>query len=293
MARDIYQEITDKIVVQLEADPGAWQKSWRLLGVNGSPRRENGESYRGVNAVILACQCRANPFWLTYNRATALGGQVARGEKATTVVFFKPLVVKDTADATGEASKTIPLLRHFSVFNAEQVDGLPERFFPKPVEVAQEERIAAVDAYINATGSVVTHGGDRACYIPSRDEIRLPEFSQFVDAVAYYGVSLHEHVHWTGNEKRCDRNLKNAFGGQDYAKEELVAEIGAAFLCGKLGLSPEPRLDHAQYLLSWLKVLKDDKKAIFRAAAAAQVAVDYLDALQPSNVETPQLEEAA
>ena len=280
MKRDIYTEITNQLVAQLEADPGAWQRSWGLLGTNGVALRDNGSPYKGVNAFILALSGRSNRFWLTYNRATALGGQVRGGEKATTVVFFKPLII----DKGDDDERTVRLLRHYAVFNAEQIDGLPPRFDPVSVERPVEERIATAEAYIKATGSVIKHGGSVACYVPSADYIRLPEFGAFADAVAYYGTSLHEHIHWTGPAKRCDRKFGASFGDDDYAREELVAEIGAAFLCGKLGLSPEPRLDHAQYLGEWLRVLKADNKAIFRAAAAAQVAVDHLDSLQPGAV---------
>ena len=137
-----------------------------------------------------------------------------------------------------------------------------------------------METYIRATGATINHGGNSAYYRPATDSIQLPDFSAFEDAVAYYGTTLHELTHWSGHEKRCDRNIKNQNGTRDYAREELVAELGAAYMCASLGLENTPRPDHASYVASWLEVLKNDKKAIFKAAAAAQKAVDFIDSLQ-------------
>ncbi|MDB4725907.1 zincin-like metallopeptidase domain-containing protein [bacterium] len=283
--RDVYQEVTNTIIAQLEAGTAPWQKSWSGNG-GGFPQRVTGQDYRGINVLLLAMQGRSHPTWMTYKQAEALGGQVRKGEKSTAIVFFKPLKIeRDNGDVD-----TIPLIRSYNVFNVEQIDGLPAKFDLEPVDPQNtEDRIEAADAYIKATDADISHGGDRAHYRPSTDSIQLPEFDAFDDAVSYYGTAAHELVHWTGDEKRCDRDLKNTNGTKDYAREELVAELGAAFIMGKLGLENTPRDDHAQYLASWLKVLKEDNRAIFKASTAAQKAVDFLNAFS----ETPEMEIAA
>jgi len=274
---DIEKIVTDQLIAQLEAGTGQWKKSWASLG-GDLPTRFTGQHYKGINLFILALTGRGNANWLTYKQAKSVGGQVRAGEKGTTVVFFKPFETKDRT--TGE-DITIPLLRCYSVFNAEQIDGLPEKYFPViDADAANTEaRCAEADAYIKATGAVVKHGGDKAFYIPSEDRIQLPDYEQFDDAVAYYGTALHELGHWTkGGKNRCERKLS-------YGEEELVAEIYASITCAKLGIESEVREDHAQYLAAWLKIIKADKKAIFRAARDAQKAVDYTDGLQPQEQE--------
>ncbi len=275
---DIYQTVTDQIISSLEAGTAPWQKSWATSGLGGMPRRVTGQAYRGINVLILWCQGRSAPTWMTYKQAQELGGNVRKGEKGTGITFFKPLRVTDKVT---EEEKTIPLLKCYTVFNVEQIDGLPARFYPTPAEKLNgDSRTAEVETYIAGTEAVINHGGDRAFYRPSTDQIHLPEFDQFEDAEAYYGTALHELVHWTSAKSRIDRDLGKKFGDTGYAREELVAEIGAAFLTATLGIENTPREDHAAYVKVWLDVLKGDKKAVFAAAAAAQVAADYLDGLQ-------------
>jgi antirestriction protein ArdC len=228
---------------------------------------------------------RANPHWMTYKQVEGLGGQVRGGEKGTGIIFYKPLKVDDR-DFPG-TEITIPMLKTYTVFNAEQVDGLPEKFYPEKSGDAQhnEPRLEEADAYIKATGAEIRHGGDRAFFSPGGDFIQSPDFDAFFSAEEYYATNLHELIHWSGGEKRLDRDLTTSFGTKDYAREELTAEIGAAFLAGALNISTEVREDHAQYLASWLKVLKEDKRAIFKAAALAQKAVDFLDAFSTQEAE--------
>jgi antirestriction protein ArdC len=278
---DIHQIVTDQIIAKLEEGTAKWKKSWATVA-GGLPLRENGQPYKGINVLILMIQGRSNPNWLTYKKASELKGQVRSGESGTKVVFFKSLTVEDKV--TGE-DRRIPMLRSFTVFNAEQIDDLPDRLYPKADERHSAPRLDDADAYITATGAVIAHGGDRAFYAPSRDSIQLPEFDTFDSPVAYYGTAFHELVHWTGAETRVDRDIKNSFGTPDYAREELVAELGAAFIAATMNIETEVRDDHAEYLAAWLKVLKEDKKAIFKAAAAAQKAVDFLDGLQPVAME--------
>ena len=289
--RDIEQEITNKIIAQLEEGVAPWRKSW--VGGGGLALRENGVPYRGYNQFLLSLSGYSNPYWVTYNKAAELAGLkkdskgkwikeegkgVLPGEKGTHVHFFTTLEVKDKA--TGE-DKKIPFIRFYSVFNGSQCGGLPEKYDPKPVERTEVERDAAVEAYIANISADVRHGGDRAFYIPSEDRIQLPEANDFDNYVSYAGTSIHEHAHWTGHESRLDRNIKNANGTKDYAREELVAECSAALIAGHLGLEVEPREDHASYLKSWLDVLKGDKTALRKAFSKAQEVVDFLDAQQP------------
>ena len=277
--RDIEQDITNKVIAQLEQGVAPWRKSWSSIG--GYCLRENGQPYKGWNQFILSMSGYTNPFWLTYNKAKELGAQVKGGEKGTAVTFWgtsKPK--KSDPDA-----KPFMFMKVYTVFNAEQIDGLPERFSPAPVEVSEVDRDAATEAYIANIGADVRHGGDKAFYVPSQDYIQLPAVDDFSDYAAYAGTSIHEHAHWTGAEKRLDRDIKNGFGSKDYAREELVAECSAALICGHLGLEVEPREDHASYLASWLEVLKEDKTAIRKAFSQAQKVVDFLDDLQPEELE--------
>jgi len=278
---DVYQEITDRIIAALEDGTRPWTKSWSV-GSGNVPLRVNGEPYRGINVFLLMMEGRSAQTWMTYKQAQELGGQVRKGERSAMVTFFK-ILKKEQDD--GSVDK-IPLIRYYNVFNVEQIDGLPERFYPQPAEVRNaDERDAGVDAYVAATGATVNHGGDKAYFAPGPDAIQLPLFEQFNSAEDYYAVELHELVHWSGHKSRLDRHTMNSFGSAEYAKEELVAEMGAAILCATLGVSAEPREDHASYIASWLKALKNDKKFVFQAATAAQKAVDHLEGYQALDME--------
>lgn len=285
---DAYQVITDQIVKALEAGTRPWEKSW-AGGVGGLPVRHNGEPYKGVNILILGLSGFTNPNWMTFKQAQQYGGKVRKGSNATKIVFFKPLKVEDRVT---KEEKNIPLLRTYNVFNAEQIEGLPERFYPgEEIVRNQGERIEAAEIFFAAQNANLVHEGSQAYYRPSLDQIVMPAFGKFDDPEAYYGTLSHEFVHWTGAKRRLDRDLKTGFGSKDYAREELVAELGSAFVMHTLGLSAEPREDHAEYLAEWLKVLREDKRAIFRASAAAQRAADYLSA--NANPETETKKEAA
>jgi antirestriction protein ArdC len=206
---------------------------------------------------------------------------VRGGEKGTAVTYWgKSKPKKSDPDAN-----PFMFMKVYTVFNAEQIDGLPEKFSAPVTEATEVDRDAATEAYIAAIGADVRHGGDKAFYVPSQDYIQLPAVDDFSDYAAYAGTSIHEHAHWTGAEKRLDRDIKNGFGSKDYAREELVAECSAALICGHLGLEVEPREDHASYLASWLEVLKEDKTAIRKAFSQAQKVVDFLDDLQPEELE--------
>ena len=278
--RDLEQEITNKVIAQLEQGVAPWRKSWASID-GGLALRENGEPYRGWNQLILSMSGYSNPYWLTYKKAKELGGQVRGGEKGTAISYWG----KAPSKKEDEEGKSFMFMKTYSVFNVEQIDGLPEKFFPAPVERTEVERDQAAEEYIAACGADIRWGGGRACYIPSQDCITLPAIDDFEDYAAYAGTAVHELAHWTGHEKRLDRDLKTGHGTKDYAREELVAECSATLIMGRLGLEVEPREDHASYLASWLEVLKEDKTAIRKAFSQAQKVVDFLDDLQPQEVE--------
>ena len=277
---DIAQHVTDMIVKAIEAGAGKWEMPWHKVGgIMSEPVNVLGRAYRGMNLWLLMIAAEnagyTSNVWGTYKMWAAKGAQVKKGEKSTMVVFWKRTDYKAKDEAGEEIDKKGLLLRYYNVFNEQQVEG----YEPKevPVVISAEQRIENADKFFAATGAVVNHGGNRAFYAPSRDTIQLPEFSQFKSPEAYYATLGHETVHWTGHETRCDRKLNvNRFGDEAYAFEELIAELGSAFLCAHLGIVNEPRPDHAQYIQGWLKALKGDKRAVFHAASKAQAALDFL-----------------
>jgi antirestriction protein ArdC len=241
----------------------------------------SGKPYRGINTVCLWAAAQAKGYergeWATYQQWQDKGGQVRKGEKATTVVFWK--FAHESAESQEDGAETLAgrsrllFTRGYSVFNAAQVDG----YTPKPdTDTTMPERIAHAEAFFQAIRADVRNGGNRAYYSPDSDHIQMPPFQAFTENVSYYSTLAHEHTHWTAPASRCDRQLGKRFGDNAYAAEELIAELGAAFTCAHLGLSTEPREDHAQYINSWLKVLKADARAIFTAASKAQQATDWL-----------------
>jgi len=285
--RDLYRTVTEQIIAAIEAGAGAYEMPWnpRLCGSATVllPHNAVGKyAYRGINVLSLWASQQANAYpsaeWASYRQWAAAGAQVRAGEKGTLTVFFKALdAAGDDGDTEGQDQRTSRRGRFVacagSVFNAAQVDG----YEPRPMSPLPEiERHAAAEHLIAASGAIIHHGGQRACYIPSKDEIHLPPPGSFRDAEGYYGVAFHELTHWSGHESRCARDLRNRFGGEAYAAEELIAELGAAFLCAELGISPEPRHDHAQYIADWLKVLRNDTRAIFTAASRASQAAAYM-----------------
>lgn len=281
---DIYQTITDKIIKALEAGTAPWVKPWASLGAprNAVTKRE----YSGINTILLAMTEFSSNQWLTYNQAKQAGGIVRRGEKGTTVVFFKPLTIKEKSEIQGEdKEKTIPLLRSFTVFNIQQIDGLSEKFTQEIApQISNFEDNQAAEFLLSQ--AEIQYGISRACFIPSLDKIQLPAKTEFKTQPDFYATALHELTHWTGHKSRLNRDFSGRFGDASYAFEELIAELGAAFLCASS--SVDGQLQHDSYIASWLKVLKSDKKAIFTAAAAARKASEFLQ-----NAEEQQEEQAA
>ena len=291
MKTDIYTRITDQIIAHLEKGVKPWTQPWHAghaAGPVSRPLRHNGQPYAGINVVTLWATAMergfAAPIWMTFKQAKELGAHVRKGEKSAPVVYCNTMVKTEMDEQTGEEEeRAIPFLKGYNVFNVEQIEGLPAHFTaPAAPQLNLDQRIAAADAFFEATGAEIRHGGGSACYIPSQDVIRMPEFETFRDAESYYATLAHESTHWTRHESRLSRDFgRKAFGDAGYAREELVAELGAAFLCADLGIALEDREDHAAYIASWLEVLKGDKRAVFTAAAHAQRAADYLHACQP------------
>jgi len=299
--RDLYTEVTETIAAALEAGTAPWVKPWTpardASGLPASwPRNgSSGRPYSGINVWLLdvaaATRGFTDPRWMTFKQAKAMGGSVCRGEKST-IVFWR-IILKDEdgrtvspkAAATMSAARRSSLdkvffLRHFNVFNAAQCEGLnlPALTVELPpaeeLETARNENVAAVMAVLEADGCSTRHGGSRACYSILTDDITLPKPEMFVDAGAYQATALHEATHATGASKRLDRKFGKRFGDDAYAFEELVAEMGSAYLCAATGV--DGTLQHPEYLGHWAKVLRGDNRAIFTAAKQAAKASDWL-----------------
>lgn len=272
--RDIYQEITDKLIAQLEAGTPVWRKSWQALDKSGMPKNlTSGKYYRGINFLMLACSPYSDNRWMTYKQAAAIDAQVRVGEKGTSIVFWNWL---DTGEklASGKP-KLRPFLKTFTVFNAEQIDGLPEIITPNAGEFDPIERAEQV---ITETGADIRHSGSQPCYSPIADRIMMPEKTTFDSPQAYYATAYHELAHWSGHASRLNREGVTdgaRFGSEKYGKEELIAEMAAAFLCAETGIDGQLE-SNASYLKSWINALKADNKLALQAAGAAQKAADLI-----------------
>lgn len=285
---DVYQQLTDRIVAQIETGAGAFRLPWHKAGGMPLHMPENCDTknrYRGMNVLSLWGTADERGYrsnvWGTYKQWQGRNAQVRKGEKGALVVVFKEWhVAPDPKDQTDDGKRLFA--RASWVFNAEQCDNV--ELPAAPDDRGPIQRLADVDAFLSSTGAVIRSGGNRAFYSPSTDHIQMPSDGLFFGenherTEAWYSVALHELTHWSGAPKRLNREFGKRFGDQAYAFEELVAELGAAFLCASVGITQEPRTDHAQYLANWLKILKGDKRAIFTAASRASAAADYLAGL--------------
>lgn len=283
----LYDEVTDRIIQELEEGRVPWVQPWGRLGAPtvGLPHNAvSGRPYSGVNILVLWGEGMARGYygqgWLTFRQALAAGGVVRKGERGTSVVFADRFVPKEgpgrtpVPDGTDRDRREVAFLKRFTLFNVAQCDGLSGATVSEPEPLPVREIVPVAEAVIAASGVDFRIGGDRAYYAPCADFVQVPPQPAFFEQVNYYRTCLHELTHATGHASRLDRNLVNAFGSKDYAREELVAEIGSAFLCASLGI--EPTVRHADYLAGWLEVLREDRRAIFRAASAASKAADWL-----------------
>jgi len=313
--QDLYQRITDRIVQAIEAGTPPWIKPWREQDSGLDANLLSGKPYRGINLLLLYAESLSRGFtsnrWLTLKQANQLGARVNKGERGTGIVFFKWKEVKNEADeaAAGDSgggsdpssrvitssdpsasalsqsgARVIPLLRSYTVFNLDQVSGLPEQYLTPP-DPPLWQPCEMAESLLMASAASITHGGNSACYLPELDRIELPHAHQFETAEDYYATALHELTHWTGHPSRCNRVLGRQHVLEAYAFEELVAEMGSAFLTAHCALPG--RLQHASYIDSWLSALRHDKRLIFVAASKAQAAADYV--LQCEATSTPRV----
>jgi antirestriction protein ArdC len=307
--RDIYQEVTDRMVAQLEQGTAPWRKPWSSR--SGRPQNLDGRRYRGVNVLLLGLAALehgySSPFWATFNQIKERGGSV-KGQKGTLVVLWTTFKVTEVNPNTGKPEvKTVPVLRHYSVFNLDQVDTegmkLPKRVVEFQTAQANHEHVPVesaddvIAAYIE-NGPTLRHGGDRAFYVPATDIITVPERTDYANGDEYYSTTFHEMGHSTGHPDRLARKYGETFGNHEYGREELVAEMTSAFLQAETGI--ESAMDNsAAYLRGWIKTIKEDVRAVVVAAGAAQRAADLIlgrtapqtDEVAEGNDDTPAADE--
>lgn len=292
---DIYARVTDRIITALESGVAPWVRPWQSevdpMPINADSRR----TYRGVNFITLQLTAQACGYWrncwLTYRQAEKHGGRVRKGEHGVPVVFWKLNRVNAKAETEPWPQETrlfenvIPLLRYYTVFNTAQIEGLPAALADPAPSIPQWQGHDVADEVIQLSGARIRHAGGQAFYAPADDYVQLPTMTSFREASDYYATALHELAHWTGHSSRLNRQLGKRFGDEAYAMEELIAELGSAFLCAHCRI--EGQLQHASYIEHWLKVLRGDKRAIFVASTKAQNAADFLTAkLAPAESET-------
>lgn len=276
MSQTIYSEITQSIIEQLEQGAAPWIKPWKADS-SADKNLVSQKPYQGINRLLLGMSSMVKgysvPVWASYKQWESIGANVKKGEKGTKIVFYSP--VSKENKQTGDVEKYAVLKTYF-VFNAAQVEGID--IVPAEPVAAEFTAVELAEQRIIKTGAAISHGGDAAFYMPSADRIQLPHKSAFNSEANYYATAFHELAHWTGSKNRLDRDLdKGRFGNPAYAFEELVAEMSAAFLCADYGIEGELR--HAGYIGHWLKALREDSKAVFKAAALAQKAADYINML--------------
>lgn len=287
---NLYEEITSKIIAELEAGRLPWVQPWGSSAVTAPlamPKNAaTGRRYSGINVLILWGAVVARGFscqsWLTFRQALSLGGNVRKGERGTTVVYadrFVPDDERKRARETGDQAQAIPFLKRFTVFSTDQCEGLPEDLASAGAPVTEGLILPEVEALLRASGADLRLGGDKAFYAPALDYIQVPRPEAYFEPINWHRTALHELGHWSGHATRLGRDLSGSFGSKKYAQEELVAEMTAAFTCATLGITPTVR--HGDYIGSWLEVLREDNKAIVRTASAASRAADYLLAFRP------------
>ena len=288
---DLYTEVTDKIICELEAGRFPWTQPWASRGeavtiAAGLPKNAStGRAYSGINILLLWGAAIENGFaeqtWLTFRQAKALGGSVRRGERGAMVVYANKFIPKDEqqrVEQEGGDANFVPFLKRYTVFNAAQCEGLPEDLTVGAETLPECDAIPRAENLIRATGADFRIGGDKAFYVPSQDFIRVPPQPAFFEQINYYRTCFHELGHWTGHASRLNREFKGRYGSHAYAREELVAELASAFVCATLSITPTVR--HTDYLASWLQVLKEDNRAIFNAASLASKAADFILAFE-------------
>jgi antirestriction protein ArdC len=280
LRRDLYAEVSARIVSELERGAAPWVKPWSAtLGQNVPQNAVSNRPYSGCNVVLLWLareRCWATPRFLTFKQAREAGGHVRKGEHGHKVYFVKQLEIKDNEEAE---TRLVPMMREYTVFNVDQCDGLPDGVRAgKPVRVRNPDgRDTLVDEFLRSTRADIREGQGEAYYAPGHDYISMPAFEAFKSAAHFYGTAFHEMGHWTGHKSRLDRDLRNRLGDRAYAAEELVAELCAAFLCAEFSFDGDLR--HAGYIHHRIALLQSDRRAFFTACSRAQAAADYLRGL--------------
>jgi len=285
--QSLYAEVTNRIIAELEAGRLPWVQPWDAaacpctMPVNAA----TGRRYSGINILMLWAAVIEGGYtsqrWLTFAQANGAGGHVRKGERGTIICYadrFTPKHEEERARDEDREARQVAFLKRFTIFNVDQCEGLPERFTPILAPMEEQELIPAAHDLIRATGADVRIGGGEAYYAPQADLVCVPPQQAFPEPINWYRTVLHELGHWTGHGTRLGRDQSGAFGSPAYAREELVAEMASAFTCASLSIKPSVR--HCDYVGSWLSVLREDEKAIFRAASAASKAADYLLAFQ-------------
>jgi antirestriction protein ArdC len=292
---EIHSMIAEKVIEAMEISGTNWVKSWATPTGQLPTSMSTGKHYQGINLLILGMTRAANNYgshhWATYRQWESMGAQVQKGEKATAVILYKPIKIRNKE--TGEP-ETIPLLKAFSIFNADQVDGYEAPAIVDDIDHTKlEQPDTLADQLASRAGCDVRFSDpDRAFYSPAHDFVNMPRATQFGTVEDYAATLLHELTHWTGHSARMDRDLTlMSNGSKDYAKEELVAELGAAMMCGSLGITAAPREDHAKYLAVWMQRLKDEPKVIFSAAAKANQAAEWI--FSAAKVQASEVSQAA
>jgi antirestriction protein ArdC len=297
----LYQEITEKIIAELEAGRVPWVQPWGTGAAKASVSMPQNAAtqrrYSGINVLILWAAVIERGFagqsWLTFRQALGLGGNVRKGEHGTTVVYadrFTPDEERRRAERDGDEPNAIPFLKRFTVFNTDQCENLPEGLVTAPVPVPEGLILPQAEALIDATGADFRIGGERAFYNPNYDFIQVPRPDAYFEPINWHRTAIHELGHWVGHASRLGRDLSGGFGSALYAKEELIAEMTSAFVCASLGIVPTVR--HADYIGSWLEVLREDDRAIVRASSAASKAADYLLAFRLDSDELVEVAQA-
>ena len=279
MKRDLYSEVSARIVAELEAGAAPWVKPWSATAGQNVPQNAvTNRPYSGCNVILLWLARNRGwptPRFLTFKQAIEAGGNVRKGEHGTKVYFVKQLQIKDGEEDT----RLVPMMREYTVFNVAQCENLPDGVKAgKPMRVRNPDtRDALADEFLRSTRADIRDGHGEAYYVPSHDFISVPAFEAFKGADHFYCTTFHELTHWTGHQSRLDRDLKNRFGSHEYAAEELIAELGAAFLCAEFGFDGDVR--NAGYIATWIELLKADKRAFFTACNRASKAAEYLRGL--------------
>lgn len=284
---DVYTAVADKILEALEQGVRPWESVFKG-GLGGFPVRVTGDQYQGINRFLLGMEMSErgyhHPLFMTFAQAKKLGGKVRKGEKASLSVFFKKLDVTDRNDS--DKTVSIPILKKNMVFNVAQIDGLSDELLAK-YQIEQPDNsanaiIERAEKFVRAVPAKVIESNQTPHFSPSKDQVSMPSIDAFISSDAYYAVYMHELAHWTGGKTRLDRTTPE-WTKENYAREELVAEISAAYLCPLLGLTSRIHEQHAPYLASYIKVIKDDPKAFFKACSQAEKAADYLRSFSEEN----------